>query len=448
MNLIKLSLLAGAFALSSLSANASSLLDIYELALEHDAQLAADEAAFRAGREQRTLARSALLPQLGAGAEFSRIDTRLTDNIDPNRSAPLERDQLSWSVSLRQSLFDMSRWYSYQAGIRRSEQAEARFAADQQALIVRVAEAYFNVLRAREFLEAANAEEKALEQQLEQTRQRFEVGLTAITEVHEARAAYDSATALALEARGNLAITYEALEVLTGRPHHRIAPLSERFPVLMPEPADRHEWVQFALENNYQLKAASLSAEAARQTANAASSDRLPSLSGSISYTRTEDEGTQYFGTPIESDTLNRGTRMALNLEVPLYSGGGASSRTRQARAQQDQAREEFNNFQRSVIQSTRSLHLSVETGVARVRARQQAIVSSESALEATQSGYEVGTRNLVEVLLAQRAVFQARRDYANALYDYVIDTIRLREVAGMLSPVDVQQIDQWLEKP
>lgn len=437
----------GLMALVPFTASANSLLDIYELALENDAQLKADEAAYEAGLENRTLGRSGLLPQIDARVYYSDSSQDTTDNME-NDTQETERENSGWEISLSQPLFNMAAWYNYQRGGTLSELAEVQFGADQQALIVRVAEAYFNVLRAADNLETARAEEKALEQQLEQTRQRYEVGLTAITEVHEAQSVYDSAAAAALQARGNLGIAYEALEVLTGQPHDAIAPLSDDFPVVRPTPSDRHEWVEFALKNNYDLKAAQLNTRASEQTAKAAKSQHLPTLGASATYSDTATEGSQYFGGQIgsiQSDTETEGSSITISLNVPLFSGGRTSAERRQASSQYLQARAEQNRAERTVIQSARALHLSVETGVAQVKARQQAIVSAQSALEATQSGYEVGTRNLVEVLLAQRAVYQAERDYQNALYDYIINTFELRQVAGMLTPADVQQIDRSL---
>lgn len=443
MKKTKLYLLIGLLAASPFSAQANTLLDIYELALKNDTLLKADTAAYEAGLENRGIGRSALLPQINASASYTDSESDVTNNFFPAESGTVDTTQTGWGVSLNQPLFDMSLWYTYKRGVKLSDQAEAQFGADQQSLIVRVAEAYFNVLRAIDTLEATIAEEKALAQQLEQTRQRYQVGLTAITEMHEAQAAYDSALAFKLEAQGNLGISYEALEVLTGQSHDRVAPLSAEFPVVDPVPADRHAWVEFSLKNNYNLKAARLSADASHEAAKATRSDHLPTVRASLAYNDTTDDGTR-FGSPF--DESRDGTSVGVTLNVPLFSGGGTSSRSRQAYAFYTQANELYNNTQRNVIQTARALHLSVETGVAQVQARKQAIVSSQSALEATQSGYEVGTRNLVEVLQAQRNLYQARRNYATALYDYVINTIRLREVAGMLTPGDVQEIDKWLQ--
>jgi len=439
MKKTKLYLLVSLFSLTPFTASANSLLDIYELALQNDSQLKADQANHEAGLQNKTIGRAGLLPQINATASYTKDDTETNNNIGADSITDMTTKGLS--LSLTQPLFDMSAWYNYQQGIKLSEQAEAQFGADQQSLIVRVATAYFNVLRAVESLEATIAEQNALSHQLEQTKQRFEVGLTAITEVHEAQAAFDSATASTLEARGNLGINYEALEVLTGKPEEQIASLSPQFPVISPAPANRADWVEFSLKNNYNLKAAKLRAEASHETAKASKSGHLPTVDASLGYSDITRDG-ERFG-PIDEST--DGTSIGLTLRVPLYSGGATSGRARQAYAQFTQAQELYNSTQRSVIQNTRGLHLSVETDVARVQARKQAIISNQSALEATQSGYEVGTRNLVEVLLAQRNLYQARRNYSDALYDYVIDTIKLREVAGMLTPANVLEIDKWL---
>lgn len=435
-------------ALAPVGASANSLQEIYELAVQNDAQLKADKAGYEAGKENKGIARAGLLPQINAGYDFTRSNYDITDNTTVlDATGNRVSKSTGWNVSLRQPLFDMSAWYVYKQGEKLSEQAEAQFGADQQSLIVRVATAYFNVLRDVDKLEATLSEEKALGHQLEQTKQRFEVGLIAITEVHESQAAYDSAQAATLEARGSLGISYEALEVLTGKAEDSIAPLSEKFPVVNPTPADRAEWVSFALQNNYTLKATKLSAEAAARNADATRAGHYPTVSATLGYKDGTDTVTnKNLGSLEDTDQDVKGNSVAVSLDVPLYSGGGTSSKTRQAVSKSLQAEELFHSAERNTIQSTRGLHLTVETDVARVQARKQAIVSSQSALDATQSGYEVGTRNLVEVLLAQRNLYQARQNYSDALYDYVIDSIKLREVSGMLTPADIQEVDRWLK--
>jgi len=449
MNKSKLYLAIGFLALAPLGASANSLLDIYDLALKNDAQLKADRAGYEAGQEYADIYRAALLPQVNASYNYNKSTSEVTNNQTHQNYGEDTVTSKGWEASLTQPLFDLSAWYVYKQGQKLSAEAEAQFGADQQSLIVRVATAYFNVLRAVDTLETALAEQNAFAHQLEQTKQRFDVGLTAITEVHEAQAAYDSAVAAALEARGSLSISYEALEVLTGKPEDTIAPLSDRFPVLAPTPADRAEWVSFALKNNYLLKATKLRADAAENNADAKRADHLPTVVARLGYTDGDSDGTnfnQFSAVHAPFDQTNKGHSVNVGVNIPIFSGLRTSSVARQAVSQELQAQELFHSAERSTIQNTRGLHLSVETDVARVTARKQAIVSNQSALDATQSGYEVGTRNLVEVLIAQRNLYQARREYSNALYDYVIDTIRLREIAGMLTPADVQEVDKWLQ--
>jgi outer membrane protein len=440
----KLYVAIGLLALAPFGASANSLQDIYELALKNDAQLQADKAGYEAGKEYSAIARAGLLPQINANYNYRDGKSDYTEVPSTSiRNGETNTTSKGWDLSLTQPLFNMSAWYDYKKGQKLSEQAEARFGADQQSLIVRVATAYFNVLRSVDKLETTIAEQNAFAHQLDQVKQRFDVGLTAITDVHEAQAAYDSALAATLEARGSLSISYEALEVLTGKAEDQIAPLSDKFPVVNPTPADRAEWVNFALKNNYNLKAAKFNSDAAANNASAARADHLPTVTASLGYSKNDSDG-DFKNTPFENE--NKGSSVSVGVNIPIFSGLRTSSLARQAVSQGLQAQEQYNSTQRSTIQNARSLHLSVETDVARIAARKQATVSNQSALEATQAGYEVGTRNLVELLQAQSKLYQARRDYSNALYDYVIDTIKLREVAGMLTPADVQEVDKWLQ--
>ncbi len=269
------------------------------------------------------------------------------------------------------------------------------------------------------------------------------MGLTAITDVHDSQAAFDSATATTLQSRGQLGIAFEALEVLTGQPATAVAPIGKNFPVQNPKPLDRQEWVNYALENNYSLKAARLRAESLELSSKISKSAHLPTLNGTISYSNSDVDTTA--GITKLPDTVTDTTTVSLNLQIPIFAGGATSSRSRQAYQRYIQAKEQYNNTQRNTIQSARSSHLLVETSVATVGARRQAIVSSQSALEATQAGYEVGTRTLVDLLLSQRSLYQAQRAYYTALYDYILNTLRLKEAAGMLGPQDILELNQYL---
>ena len=455
--------IGAALAAVAFNAQGASLRDIYELALENDATLKAQQARYLASLEDEKAARSQLLPQVLATYSMQNSDTDTSApgiiGFSPQR-APIigntfdntDSNTRAFRVSLQQAIFNLPAWFSFQRGRELSRQAEASFAANQQNLIVRVVEAYLAVLRAEDRLRAAVAREEAFGRQLEQNRQRFEVGLIAITDVHESQAAYDIAQVDRIAGENQVAVALETLTVLTGQRHDRLDRLAEDFAAIPPEPADRGAWVEFALANNFTLKAARYAEEAARQNARARRLAHAPTLSGTARYTETEIDGTRFqdpagiFNFPPDRDIDD--TVLGLELSVPLFSGGALSAERRRAAQQFNAAREERINLTRRTVTDARSLHMTVVNDVARVKARRQAIVSSQSALDATQAGYEVGTRNIVDVLNAQNTLFAAVRDYANSRYDYVVNTLRLKEQAGLLSPDDVIDLDRALDAP
>ncbi len=441
-------------------AGAESLRDIYELALENDAQLKAEEAQYRANLETENLGRSALLPQINANYDYTDSDSK-SSNLSPNFFEGLEIEktrtrretqQDGYTVSLSQALFDLPAWFSFQSGKEFSRQAEATFAANQQNLIVRVVEAYLAVLRAQDNLEASKAQERAFERQLEQTQQRFEVGLIAITDVYEAQAAYDLSQVNRIVDENNVSVALERLSVLTGQNHSNLNVLVADFDIKLPEPNDRAAWVDFALQNNFSLQAARYAEEASRQAAKANQMQHAPKVSGSYSYRDYDTEGdlTRNPPTGLEAppDGTARDNIVQLRVDLPLYTGGAISANRRKAAQEFNAARQNRINLSRNTVTNTRSLHMTVVSDVSRVAARRQSIVSSRSALDATQAGYEVGTRNVVDVLNAQNTLFAAERDYANSRYDYIINILRLKEQAGTLSPDDIYNMDAFLEPP
>jgi outer membrane protein len=456
------SLLALTLLLGSMVTRGDSLRDIYELALENDAQLKAEEATYLANAEAKNLGLSALLPQVGGN--YSRVGSDTdTDSesfsVDPDEGivtidTTTKNDTISdgFTVSLNQALFDLPAWFSFQSGKELSKQAEATFAGNQQNLIVRVVEAYLLVLRAQDNLEASKAQERAFERQLEQTQQRFEVGLIAITDVYEAQAAYDLSQVNRIVDENNVAVALEQLSVLTGQKHSNLNILKEDFAISPPEPADRASWVEFALENNFNLQAAGYGEEAARQNSKASALEHGFTISGNYSYSDTETDGRRSIepATDFNSSPFNstNGDRWELRVDVPLYSGGAISANRRKSAQEFNAARENRINLSRNTVSATRSLHMTVISDVSRVKARKQSIVSSKSALDATQAGYEVGTRNVVDVLNAQNTLFAAQRDYANSRYDYINNMLQLKEQAGLLSPEDIMNLDSYLIPP
>jgi outer membrane protein len=441
-------------------ASGESLLDIYEIALDNDAQLRAETAQYRADLELKTLALAPLLPQVNTGVSRSMRDsenTRLSivdfDNgnvVIQNQTTGSRTYTTRYDISLSQTLFDLSAWFDWKAGSERNKQAEATVAAAQQNLIVRVSEAYFGVLRAQDNLRAAKAQERALSRQLEQTRQRFNVGLIAITDVYEAEARHDLAGVTRIIEENNVAVALERLSVLTGQQHGQLRLLSEAFAPELPMPTDRSAWVDFALENNFELSAVRFAEEAARQNAKSRQMGHAPRVSAQVSYAESDTAGTvtppNAFNLPPNSEGEDESFQ--IRLDMPLYAGGAISANRRRAAEQFNAARENRINLTRNTITASRSLHMTVSSDVARVNARKQAIKSTQSALDATVAGYEVGTRNIVDVLNAQNAVFSAQRDYANSRYDYVLNSMRLKENAGTLSPEDIAALEAFLIEP
>jgi outer membrane protein len=413
----------------NVSAKAETLSDIYKIAVKNDPVILAAKANYNADKETLKQGRAVLLPQLSGSA----------NKLEPNDPTTTNPDKTTYSASLSQSLFNVPAWFQFKSAKNMDQVAEATFAANQQDLIIRVSEAYFNVLRAYENKQTREAELSAISQQLEQTQERFEVGLLPVTDVYEIQAIFDEATANNLEASGALDISFEKLQSLTGQRHDKLSGLKDSFTATSPEPIDVDSWVEFSLANNFTLKASQLGQQAANATATAAKAQHLPKITISTDYRKTEQPEANLNGETSEQTSIN------LNLTMPIFSGGLTSSQARQSSYKAKAAKHNFIAAKRNTIQAARSTHQQVITNIARVKARTQATKSAESALQATQAGYEVGTRNIVDVLLAQRTVFQAKRNFASARYDYILSMMRLQQVAGQLSPEDIFGINSQL---
>jgi outer membrane protein len=417
-------------ALLSTTARAETLEDIYRSAVKNDPIAGAAKATYKANKETLNQGRAVLLPQLTASA--SKVEPSSDDNIDPIKT--------TYRASLSQSLFNVPAWFQFRSAKNMDQVAEANFAAQQQSLIIRVSESYFNVLRAYDNKQTRKAEELAIQRQLEQVTERFEVGLLPITDVHEIRAIFDDASVNSLEANGALDIAFDQLQVLSGKSHSQLTGLKDGFKAEVPIPTSAESWVEFALANNLDLRASELTQQAANETAKAAKSQHLPKISISADYTKRDTEASAS-----ASALLTEQTAINLNLTMPIFSGGLISSQARQASYRAQATEQNYIAAKRNTIQAARSNYQLTITNTARVKARNQAITSAESALKATQAGYDVGTRNIVDVLLAQRTLFQAKRNFSNARYDYILSMMRLKQVAGQLSPEDIFEINGWL---
>lgn len=422
---------------ATVTSQAADLKSVFEQALANDPQLAAEVALADANAQSAGLAGQAILPTVTLEADIG------TTSVDAYSTVPsADYDNTTYTFQAVQPILAPESWYSYGAASAATDSAEIERRKAEQSLVVRISEAYFNVLRANAGLASAKAQEAAVKRQLEQTEQRFKVGLIAITEVHEAQAIYDGATVELIAAESELDIAYESLAQLTGERYDRINPLKETIPLTGPVPADRTLWEQKALGQNLDVLIAEKSQLSAERNHKSKISGHLPTVNLVGTYTVADNEAsTTANGEEVTS------TYVGVNVSMPIFSGGATWAGQKQAYYQRQAAEKSYEAAQRSATLNIRSLYRQLEADVARIKARKQSITSAQSAMEATQTGYEVGTRNIVEVLQAQLAVFSAQRDYAYARYDYVIDLLQFRQVAGELSVADIDEINTWLQK-
>ena len=426
-------------------AQAADLSEVYAIALQNDPVLAAARASSESRKEVVVQSRAALLPRVGATAGSSQATVNV-DGLDPTGMPLPERDvtRRSWGASVSQTVIDVPRWFNYLGARAVARQAEWDLDTASQQLITRVAETYLNVLRGQAALDSAVASEEAVRRQLEQVQQRFDVGLVAITDVLDAKAEFDNIVVDRIQAESNQGIFFEGLRTLTGRPYNEIDPLAASLPIVDPEPASEEDWVETALTGNYGIRAAQEALVAAERDLESRLAGHLPTITASANY--GVSSGSQAFGGFVIPDQSSASLSYSLNISAPIFSGLGTQSAVKQARHGLEQARQQLIGQELVVARDTRNLFRTVATEVVRVQARAEAIKSAEAALEATQTGYEVGTRNIVEVLLAQRRLFASQFDYARSRYDYVINLLRLKEAAGALDERDVAELNTFMD--
>lgn len=423
--------------LAPVPGGAADLLQTYRQAVAEDAEFAAARADYRAAREAKPQARAAVLPQLTLSA--SREEVEQTDNTDGSTS---DFPRTNAQLTATQTLFDWNQFAGLDRADARVAQAEADLAAAQQDLVVRVADAYFDVLSAADSLRFATAEKEAIERQLEQAQQRFDVGLIPVTDVKEAQASFDLALSREIAAENQLENAREALRTITGMPTARLSPLGEELPLDRPEPAAPSAWVDTALEQNPSFLSARSAAEVARHNIRQARSGRYPRVDLVANYSQQE---TRFAGN-IASDTEEQSIGIQLNWD--FYSGGATGSRTDEARAGFEAAQSRVVQARRGAEQSTRDAYRGLEASISQVNALDQAVESNQAAVEATRAGFRVGTRTAVDVLNALRDLYAAQRDLADARYNYIVNRLRLQQAAGTLTIEDVRLVNSWLTEP
>jgi len=419
---------------------ATTLMDLYTLALESDAEYQSAAAANRAAQELRPQVRSFLLPNVSASgsANHTWLDV---DKVGTGSTGTGSRDfnEQQVDLSLTQPIYRRDLWVQLEQADLRTRQADAEFAFARQELMLRVATRFFDVLRAQDQLTFARAALEAFGQQLKQAQQRFEVGLIAITDVEEAQSGFDLATADVIAAENDLDNAREALREVTGTYTTEPATLGEGMPLSVPDPQDIELWTETALQQNLQLAASRLASQTAKEEIDRIRSGHYPTLDlvGRSIYFNS-DGG-------ISGGSRTYDNAVGVELNVPIYQGGLVLSQTRESRALYQQSLDDLERQRRAVQRQTRDAYLGVKSNISRVKALEQAVRSTISAKEAIDAGFQVGTRTSVDVLDAERRVFEARRDLSFSRYDYIVNTLELKQAAGTLSEDDLARVNSWL---
>lgn len=433
------------------AAPAASLLEVYQQALQSDPLIHEAEARRLAALESSPQARSVLLPQISAAGEYTESNFDGT-SFPSNNVIPVttiqDEEQTRWRIELRQSLFRWDQWVGMRQADKVVARAEIDFEAAQQDLIVRVVRRYFDVLAAEDRLTSIHADRTAIARQLEQAKQRFEVGLIAITDVQESQAAYDQSVANEIGAKRELATARELLREITGEHVPSLSAPKDDFPLESPDPSDESSWIDLAMSQNLALVSSRFSEEIARDDISVRRTGHYPTLDLVANIAHSEADTTRPnplapgdITVPSESDFDSIG----IQLSIPIYSGGGTSSRVREAVYLHRASREQLQRVARETERQTRDAYLGVLSEISRVRALEQAVASSRTALEATQAGFEVGTRTIVDVLNSQFALYAAITNYYQSRYNYIGNVLLLKQAAGTLQVQDLEEIDRWL---
>ena len=427
---------------STVSVKAESLMDIYNLAVDNDPKFLSASALLTANSERSAQSLSGLLPTLSGAYthSYNRSESSQDTFTEFGITSESESSRDSASLTLRQSIYNYSTWVNYDQDKKRVEQANVRFRASQQELIVRVAQTYMDVLSAKDNLTFAAAEQEAIKQELEQTKQRYDVGLIAITDVHEAQARFDQSEADRIRAQNRLDNAHEALREITGRYTDNLDILNKDIPLISPEPASIDDWVQVAKESNLDIVAANMDVYIARQDIKRRFGGHLPDVSLSATYSDSVADPAGNF-----SNTESYSIGGSISINVPIYSGGMTNSRVKEGEALFKKASYDLESSLRSTTRTTRSSYLGVNASISGIKALQQSGSSQESAREATQAGFEVGTRTIVDVLLSTRSLYSARSSLSKARYDYVLAILKLKQAAGILTSDDLIEVNNWM---
>ncbi len=434
---------------TAFAAGAQDLLQVYELALQHDPQLAQVLEQRNAALENKPQSVARLLPNLGFTGQMDYVHQDIrrfpqrvsTAGVPGGAGIPPIMDNFwnsTLAVQMRQPIYHQDYWIQLSQAENQIAQAEAQYAAEQQNLMVRTTQAYFNVLAAKDALEFAKAEKDSIGRQLEQAKERFTVGLIAITDVHEAQAAYDQAIASEIRMENDVDNAREALREIIGELQEDLSVLMDELPLSRPEPSKIEDWSDIALQNNLNIIAAANETEVARKNIVLQQTGHLPTLDMVGAY-NFSDSSSLILGSRAERGSVG------VQMNIPIFQGGAVNSRTRQARYQFEASQKNLDKQRRTVNRTAKNAYRGILSTISQVESLKAAVFSAQSAVEATEAGLEVGTRTMVEVLTEQSRLYAAKRNYSRARYDYIINGFLLKQAAGILTREDIELVNKWL---
>ncbi len=417
-------------------------MNIYREAQVQDSTYAGAKAQYIGAQEKLPQARALLLPSInfGAGAHYNWVDSTYKNSTFPSG----QRDffDYNYGLNLTQPLYRRQNSATYEQAKVQVRQAENQLSASAQDLMIRVAQGYFDVLLARANLNTIGSQKTAVAEQLEQAKRNFVVGTATITDSREAQARYDLVVAQELVAQNDLEVKSRALEQIVGKPVGRLAGLTSPVTLNPPQPADMNAWVDQAYQSSLQVALARQNVEIAAQEIKKADAGHYPTVDAVGSLTNNyANSSAQGIGSDINAIVVG------VQLNVPLYQGGGISSRVREAVAGQERARQDLESARRSVAQQTREAFLGVTSGLGQVKALEQAVSSTRLQLESTKLGQEVGVRTAVDVLNAEQQLAAAQRDLAQALYNTIVNQLRLKAALGKLAEADLADVNALLKE-
>lgn len=422
-----------AFTLNAFSAD---LMQIYQEALVNDPQYASARASLMAGQEKSVQGFSALLPQINGTGGYSRTKYERVPHVSETK----------YGVNLTQPLFNWGSYQNYEKSKLAVAVSEAQFAASQQDLIIRVTQAYFDVLTAQDVLVFAQAQKIAIAEQLESAKRSFEVGTTTITDVHEAQARYDLADAQEYAAASDLEVKRAALQQIIGRLPDALSPLRKSVNVSAPDPNRMDTWVNFSERQNYAVAASELTLEMAKRDIAINRAGHYPTVNLVAGYNHT-NSGRDFLSSDGQIVNSDNTANIGVQWNIPIFSGYAITSKVRESIALEDKARNDLVTSRRSAAQLAREAYLGLNSGLSQIRALEAAEISSLSALESNKLGYEVGVRINIDVLNAEQQVFSTRRDLTVARHNTIMNALKLKYAAGILNNNDVEQINTLLQK-